>query len=107
MVWQCTQVGDLKGALGALEQAMALSEEIGDRSHDADVLGEIADTFADMGDFEQAAQVSVSNQVSCSCQSVYAERESTCPAYCLQNYDRCILAIQEEDGVSKPSAWDC
>ena len=74
MVWQCTQVGDLKGALRALEQAMALSEEIGDRSHDADVLGEIADTFADMGDFEQAAQVSISNQVSCSCQSVYAER---------------------------------
>ena len=71
MVWQCTQVGDLKGALRALEQAMALSEEIGDRSHDADVLGEIADTFADMGDFEQAAQVSVSNYVSCSCQSVH------------------------------------
>ena len=37
---------------------------------------------------------------------MYAEKVYM-PAYCLQNYDRCILAIQEEDGVPQPSAWDC
>lgn len=51
------QIGDLKSALQQLETALTLSEELGDHSHDADVLGEIADTYADLGDFEQAAQV--------------------------------------------------
>ena len=51
------QVGDLRGALSALEETMLLSDALGDCSHDADVLGEIADTHADMGDFEKAGQV--------------------------------------------------
>lgn len=51
------QVGDLPAALEQLESALALSGQLEDHTHDADVFGEIADTYADLGDFESAAQV--------------------------------------------------
>ena len=46
--------------LSQLEAAMLLSQQLKDSSHDADIWGEIADTHADLGDFEKAAQVSYS-----------------------------------------------
>lgn len=54
------QTGDLRGALTQLEQAMQLSQQLQDFSHDADVWGEMADTYADIGDYEKAAQVGFS-----------------------------------------------
>lgn len=51
------QNGDLKGVLSQLEAAMKLSQQLKDSSHDADIWGEMADTYADLGDFEKAAQV--------------------------------------------------
>lgn len=53
----CLQTGDLKGVLSQLEAAMKLSQQLEDSSHDADIWGEMADTYADLGDFEKAAQV--------------------------------------------------
>lgn len=50
-------MGNLREALTQLEAALALSDRLDDHSHDADLLGEIADTHADLGDFEQAAKV--------------------------------------------------
>lgn len=51
------QMGDLRGALSQLEEALQLSQQLKDSSHDADVWGEMADTYADLGDFEKAALV--------------------------------------------------
>jgi tetratricopeptide (TPR) repeat protein len=50
-------VGDLEGALNELQRAKSMSEEIQDYSLDADIWGEMADTYADLGNYEQAAKV--------------------------------------------------
>lgn len=52
------QAGDLNGALVELEKAQQLSQQLQDPTHDADLWGEVADTYADLGDYEKAAQVS-------------------------------------------------
>ena len=51
------QVGNQEGALEELRRAMRLSEELQDFSLDADIWGEMADTYADLGKFELAAEV--------------------------------------------------
>lgn len=51
------QLGQYKDCLGQLEAALQLSQELKDHSHDADILGEMADAHADLGNFEQAAKV--------------------------------------------------
>ena len=43
--------------LSQLEAALKLSQQLEDSSHDADIWGEMADTYADLGDFEKAAKV--------------------------------------------------
>lgn len=47
----------MEGALEELRRALSLSEELQDFSLDADIWGEMADTYADLGNYEQAAQV--------------------------------------------------
>ncbi|GAB4821511.1 hypothetical protein N2152v2_008557 [Parachlorella kessleri] len=73
------QSGDLEGALHALERSMVLSLELGEKSGDADVFGEIGDVLTEMRDFERAGEY----------------------------YDRCIQAIQDEVPQSLSSTWDC
>jgi tetratricopeptide (TPR) repeat protein len=73
------KVGNLEGALEELRRALSLSEELQDFSLDADIWGEMADTYADLGNYEQAAQA----------------------------YDKCILAIQEDRTSPQTNTWDC
>ena len=51
------QLGQYKDCLEELQTALQYSEQLQDHSHDADILGEIADAHADLGNFEQAAKV--------------------------------------------------
>ena len=80
--------GDVRGGLADLMRSVALSEATGDASGDADVAGAIADTPAELGDFEAAAAW----------------------------YDKCLAAIAAEDGAGAmaeaggalaSSWWDC
>ena len=65
-----------------LEAAMKLSQQIEDSSHDADIWGEMADTYADLGDFEKAAQVtSLLIQDSCMYHFSVHHGSLICPAY--------------------------
>lgn len=57
------QLGQYKDCLGELQAALNYSEDLKDHSHDADILGEIADAYADLGNFEQAAKVYTPNDV--------------------------------------------
>lgn len=73
------QVGDIQGALSALHRSIALSLELGENSGDADVLGELGDLHAELGELEKAGEY----------------------------YDRCIRAIQDEQPAAMSSTWDC
>ena len=44
--------------LRSLDFSLELSKDIGDTGRDADVLGEIADVYTEMGDMEKAGKVS-------------------------------------------------
>ncbi len=52
-------MGKLEAALAELERAKSISEELQDFSLDADIFGEMADTYADLGNYEKAAEVRV------------------------------------------------
>ena len=52
------QLGQYRDSLEELKNALDLSAQLKDHSHDADILGEMADAYADMGNFEEAAKVS-------------------------------------------------
>ena len=78
--------GDVRGGLADLMRSVALSATIGDAAGDADVAGDIADSHAELGDFEAAARW----------------------------YDTCLAAIAAEDGWASEgggalasSWWDC
>jgi hypothetical protein len=81
--------GDVRGGLADLMRSVELSVATGDASGDADVAGAIADTHAELGDFEAAARW----------------------------YDTCLAAIAAEDGWASSggesggalasSWWDC
>jgi len=80
--------GDIRGGLADLMRSVELSAATGDPSGDADVAGAIADTHAELGDFETAARW----------------------------YDKCLAAIAAEDGAGGMSEnggalasswWDC
>jgi len=71
--------GDLQSALNRLQRCLQLSLELEEYTGDVDVLGEIADVYADLGDYERAGKY----------------------------YDRCIVAIQEESPSSVSPYWDC
>jgi len=81
--------GDARGGLADLMRSVELSAATGDASGDADVAGAIADTHAELGDFEAAARW----------------------------YDTCLAAIAAEDGWGSGSEgaggalvsswWDC
>ena len=52
------QLGQFNDCLAELTRAMEFSEDLKDHSHDADILGEMADAYTDLGNFEQAAKAS-------------------------------------------------
>ena len=51
------QKGEIRSSLEALQESMSLSEQLEDKSGDVDVLGAIADAYADLGDLERAGMV--------------------------------------------------
>lgn len=65
-------------ALQCLEKVLAVSIAMEEFSGDADVFGEIADLYADLGNMEQAAEY----------------------------YDRCLNAISSEQPSQLSSTWD-
>ena len=58
IVWFCFRsLGDLPAALSCLRRSLELSDSLKEHTGDVDVLGEIADVYADLGDYERAGQV--------------------------------------------------
>ena len=52
------QDGNLERCLKALQHSLELSSQLDEPSGDVDVLGAIGDTYTDLGDLEEAAEVS-------------------------------------------------
>lgn len=48
--------GDPAAALQDLHRSMALSQQLGETTGDADTLGELADMYAELGDLETAGR---------------------------------------------------
>lgn len=48
--------GDPAAALQDLHHSMALSQQLGETTGDADTLGELADMYAELGDLETAGR---------------------------------------------------
>ena len=71
--------GDNRGALRELLRAADISAALGEAEGDADLLGAVADAYAELGDLDRAG------------------------AY----YDRCIAAITDGTPPSMSSVWDC
>ncbi|EFN54585.1 hypothetical protein CHLNCDRAFT_135416 [Chlorella variabilis] len=70
--------GDPAGALRDLRRSIALSQQLGEGSGDADTFGEMGDILTELGDLEAAGQY----------------------------YDKCIAAIQTEGVQPLGSTWD-
>jgi len=67
-------------ALQSLKESLALSEKLKDRSGDVDILGDIGDIYAEIGDYERAGKF----------------------------YDMCCNVIREEEfSESMSPYWDC
>lgn len=58
MKWIFRATGNLVKALKCLRRSLELSEMANDRTGDADVLGDIGDIYAEMGNYERAGNVS-------------------------------------------------
>ena len=52
-------MGQLQAALSSLHECLELSASIGDTRDNADMYGSMADLFADMGQLEEAAKVTL------------------------------------------------
>lgn len=61
------QAGDLRASLTALLSCLTLQSALKEASGTADVLGEIADVYVDLGNLEKAAEVRCSVLRRCHC----------------------------------------
>lgn len=56
LTYTAAAAGDPAAALKDLHRSMSLSQQLGETTGDADTLGEIADTYAELGDLETAGR---------------------------------------------------
>ena len=107
------QVSDLNMCLRSLDFSLILSKEIGDTGQDSDILGEIADVYAEFGDLEKAGKVCLLLCFQNCIQGVSLAVQPTVPCtsldkdLCLQFYDMCIEGMSGDSPVPESMvSWD-